>query len=505
MMKPVVLIVLDGWGFSKNKEGNAIDAATLPNYRKYLLSYPHTLLSASGEAVGLPKSEVGNTEVGHLNLGAGKIVYQDLLRINMSIVDGSFFQNESFLAAISHVKKHQSKLHLVGLLGEGAVHAASDHLYALIRLCKEKKVDRVFLHLFTDGRDSSPTSAVYLIQSLEEFLKKEGTGEIATIVGRYYAMDRDNRMERTQKAFDLICHGVGEKYHYPREAIEQQYLKNLTDEFIPPIVITDRSGAAKSKVSENDAAIIFNFRIDRARQIARAFLKASIKNFFLVTMTEYERGMKVSKIAFPPIDVTAPLGLVLAGRGISQLRATETEKERFVTYYFNGQREQPFPMEDRIIVPSAKVPTYDLKPEMSANEITDAVLKRIGNGVYGFVLINFANPDMVGHTGVFEKAVVACEAIDQCLGKLVPKVLEMGGACIITADHGKVEEMGDPATGRIITEHTKNPVPAIFIHPSFKPITMPMGTLADIAPTILALLDVPQPAEMAGKNLLANL
>lgn len=504
MIKPVVLIVLDGWGYSKEKTGNAIEAARLPNYKKYLLSYPHNLLSASGEAVGLPKNEVGNTEVGHLNMGAGKIVYQDLLRINMSIVDGTFFQNSAFLQAIDHVQKHQSKLHIIGLVGEGAVHASNDHLFALIRLCKDRKLERLYLHVFTDGRDSPQTSAVYLVQQLEEFLRKEGVGEVASIVGRYYSMDRDNRLDRTNKAFDLLRNGVGERFHYARESIEQQYLKNLTDEFIPPIVITDQNGSPKAKVSDNDAVIYFNFRIDRASQLTKVFVNSTLQNIFFVTMTEYEKGLPVSAVAFPPISIIKPLGLILSGRGLKQLRVAETEKERFVTYYFNGQREQPFEGEDRLIIPSQRVPTYDQKPEMSAFELTDAVLARIDNSSYCFILINFANPDMVGHTGVFDKAVIACEAIDACLGKIIIKTLSVGGACIITADHGKVEEMVDLVTGKPITEHTKNPVPAIFIHPSFKPLTMPMGILADIAPTILYLLDIPQPADMAGKNLLAH-
>lgn len=505
MTAPVVLIVLDGWGYSKTKEGNAIEAANLPNYRRYLLSYPHTLLSASGEAVGLPKGEVGNTEVGHLNLGAGKIVYQDLLRINMAIVDGSFFQNTAFLQAIEHVKKHQSKLHIMGLIGEGAVHASNDHLFSLIRLCREKGVERLFLHLFTDGRDSLPTSAMYLIQTVEEFLKREGVGEIASIIGRYYAMDRDNRAERTQKAFDLLTAGIGEHFHFGREAIEHQYAKGLTDEFIPPIAITDESGTPRAKIVDNDAIIFSNFRIDRPRQLTKALLKSAIKNLFFVTMTEYEKGLSVSGVAFPAINVTKPLGLLLENRGILQLRVAETEKERFVTYYFNGQREQPFHGEDRLIIPSARVPTYDLKPEMSAYEITDAVIKKLSSNLYGFALINFANADMVGHTGVFDKAVAACEVIDQCLGKIVTKVLELGGTCIITADHGKVEELGDQTKDVVITEHTKNPVPALFINKSFRPMTIPMGILADIAPTCLHLLDIPQPPDMTGKNLLSEI
>lgn len=505
MSKPVVLIVLDGWGVSRVKEGNAIENANLPNYRKYLLSYPQTLLSASGEAVGLPKGEVGNTEVGHLNMGAGKIVYQDLLRINMAIVDGTFFQNPVLLNAVAHVKKNQSKLHIMGLIGEGTVHASNDHLFALVRFCQEQKIERVFLHLFTDGRDSSPTSAVYLIQTLEEYLKKEGVGEIASVVGRYYAMDRDNRLERIKKAFDLLKNGTGEKYHYPREGVEKQYLQNLTDEFIPPIAITNQDGAPKARIEEGDSAIFFNFRVDRARQLTKEFLRANIKDLFFVTMTEYERGLPVSAVAFPPVNVTKPLGLLLSGRGIRQLRVAETEKERFVTYYFNGQREQPFAGEDRIIIPSVKIPTYDLKPEMSAYEITDTVVKRLASGAYGFILVNFANADMVGHTGVFAKAIKACEVIDECLGKIVLAAFEAGGTCIITADHGKVEEMGDPVSGKVITEHTKNPVPAIFINRSLRPATLPMGTLADIAPTVLYLMDIPQPVDMTGKNLLASL
>lgn len=505
MSKPVVLIVLDGWGYSKNKDGNALEHAHLPNYQRYLISYPHTFLSASGEAVGLPKGEVGNTEVGHLNLGAGKIIYQDLLRINMAIADGTFSQNPGFLAAIDHVKKNQSKLHIAGLIGEGTVHASNDHMYALLRLCKEKGVERVFLHLFTDGRDSAPTSAAFLIQTLEESLKKIGGGEVASIVGRYYAMDRDNRFERTQKAFDLIHSGIGEKYHFSREAVEQQYLKNLTDEFIPPLVIADQAGTPKGRASENDAIVFFNFRTDRPKQIVKGFVNAAIANLFIVTMTEYEKGLPVSAIAFPSINITKPLGLLLETRGIPQLRVSETEKQRFVTYFFNGQREQPFSGEDRLIIPSSKVSTYDQKPEMSAYEITDGVLPKIDPGGYGFILINFANPDMVGHTGIFDKAIKACEVIDECLGKIVQRTLEVGGTCIITADHGKVEEMQDLTTGKPITEHTKNPVPAIFINSGFRPKTLPMGILADIAPTVLYLLDIPQPADMTGKNLLGNL
>jgi 2,3-bisphosphoglycerate-independent phosphoglycerate mutase len=333
MNKPVILIILDGWGYSKVKEVNAIAEANLPNYNRYLVSYPHTYLSASGEAVGLPKGEVGYTEVGHLNLGAGKVVYQDLLRINMAILDGTFFQNSAFLSAIDHAKKNQSKMHILGLIGEGTTHASNDHLYALIRLCKENWVERLFLHLFTDGRDSAPTSAAFIIQTIEEYIKKIGIGQIASIIGRYYAMDRDNRLDRTQKAFDLIHSGMGEKFHFPREAVEQSYLRNLTDEFIPPCVITDEAGTPKGKVSENDSVIIFNFRPDRPRQIAKAFVSAAIKNLFLVTMTEYEKGLSVSAVAFPPINVIKPIGLILETRGIPQLRVAETEKQRFVTSF----------------------------------------------------------------------------------------------------------------------------------------------------------------------------
>lgn len=504
-MKPVVLVILDGFGVSKEKRGNAIEAANMPNYRKYLLSYPHTVLSASGESVGLPKGEAGNSEVGHLNIGAGRVVYQDLLRINMSIMDGSFFKNDAFAVALNHVKKYNSKLHIMGLFGEGYVHASRDHILSLVHLAKEQGISNVFLHLFTDGRDSSPTAALYLIQNAEEFLQKEGVGKIASLIGRYYAMDRDNRSERTQKAFELIAHGAGDKFHFAREAIEQQYLINLTDEFIPPISLINNDGSPIATVGQNDAVIFANFRPDRARELTKAFLNAGIMNLCFVTMTEYEKNLPVTKIAYPQIYVENPLGFVLQSAHLKQLHAAESEKYPHVTYFFNGQRELAFTGEDRIIVPSPKVATYDQKPEMSANELTDAVLQRISTNGYDFVVMNYANPDMVGHSGIFEKTVQACEVVDVCLGKIVNSVLEKGGTVVITADHGNAEEKINIATGQVLTEHTSNPVPIIFINAAFKPQTLTSGILADIAPTLLSIMGLPKPQEMTGKNLLGHM
>lgn len=540
MNKPVVLIILDGWGLAPAGPGNAISQASLPNYNKLWVSFPHAKLIASGEPVGLPHGERGNSETGHLNLGAGRIVYQDLPRINMSIADGSFFTNQAFLKAFDHVKNNNSNLHLMGLIGQGGVHSSSEHLFALLHHARESGIKNLFLHLFTDGRDSPPTSAPLYISQVEEKLKTEGLGRIATISGRYFALDRDNRWDRTQKTYETIVKGNGLTATSPQEAIETAYAKGKTDEFIEPTVIVGTDKKPVAAVSDNDAVIFFNFRIDRPRQLTKAFVLPNLEkaivakpyfdpyaekyykktyivpkvkktfprgkalaNLFFVTMTEYERGLPVI-VAFPPTIINMPLERILSERNLRQLHITETEKERFVTYYFNGQREDASPGEDWIIIPSPNVPTYDKVPEMSAQEVTQVVLERLSTQIYDFVLINFANPDMVGHTGVIPAGIMACETVDICLGKIINSILALGGTCIITADHGNVEEMINPITGGIDTEHSINPVPLILASKAYQGNCqeLPSGILADVAPTVLKILEIPKPGEFSGRSLI---
>ena len=538
MIKPVVLIVLDGWGLAPAGPGNAISQAKTPNFQKYRAVYPKTQLQASGEAAGLPKGERGNSEAGHLNLGAGGIVFQDLPRIDMAIADGTFFQKGAFLKAAQHVRKNQSRLHLLGLIGAGGVHSSMEHLLALIRFAKNQNINDVYIHLFTDGRDSPPTSAINYILKVEEELKNLEIGKIATLIGRYYAMDRDNRWEKTQKAYDLLVLGKGEAATNPVEAIKKSYALGKTDEFIEPIIL-DRQGTIK----DSDAVIFFNFRIDRPRQLTKAFVlpnfetleikKASfdpyaeryglkiyetpkgtttfkrekiLKNLFFVTMTEYEKNLPVA-VAFPPEPVKMPLTRVLSEEGLRQLHIAESEKYPHVTVFFDGGREKPSVGEDWVEVPSPKVATYDLKPEMAAYELTDQVLKRLKGNIYDFILVNFANPDMVGHTGVISAGIKACEVVDECLGKIVETVLNLNGACIVTADHGNVEEMINLTTGEIDTEHSINPVPFIVIDKRYNHggRILPRGILADVAPTVLGLLGIEKPQLMIGKNLVNGL
>jgi len=539
-MKPIVLVILDGWGIAPAGPGNAISLAKLPNFNRLWYSYPHTSLVASGEAVGLPRGEDGNSETGHLNLGAGRIVYQDLPRINMSIADGSFFKNHAFLKAIDHARKNESNLHLLGLIGAGGVHSNVEHLLALLHLSAEQNFKRVFLHLFTDGRDSPPTSALTYLSRISAELESLGFGKVATISGRYYAMDRDHRWERTEKVYQAMTRGIGQKAISAEETIKNSYRKNITDEFILPTVIT-QNGQPLTTIKDSDSVIFYNFRVDRPRQLTRAFVLdnfeqeasritfdplsekyykktvvelpkavppfkrgAKILNLFFVTMTEYEKGVAVSAIAFSPVKIKLTLGEVIDNKGLRQLRMTESEKERFVTYYFNGQREQPFLGEDRLIIPSSKVPTYDLKPEMSALPITEKLIKKIEQRVYSFILVNFANPDMVGHTGVIPAAVKACETVDDCLGKIVNAILLQKGTCIITADHGNIEEMINFKTGGVDTEHSSNPVPLLIISQKFEGQSRELksGILADVAPTVLDLMRINKPSLMIGRSLL---
>ncbi len=539
MLKPVVLIIMDGWGIVPSGPGNAIAQANTPNITRLSQTYPQITLQASGEAVGLPKGEAGNTETGHLNLGAGRIIYQDLPRINRAIADGSFFQNSTLTQAASHVKNFHSRLHLMGLVGAGGVHASTDHLLALLQWCKQLELSQVFVHVFTDGRDSPPTSASSFLSQLEQEMSRIGVGKIATIIGRYYAMDRDHRWERTQKAYEALTEGKGNDANSAQSAVQQAYEKKVTDEFIEPTIILDPDGLPLPRIADNDAVIFFNFRIDRPRQLTKAFVLPQfenaetissfdpyaikyfkkhqepsetnqtfprnkfINNLFFVTMTQYEKGLP-AVVAFPPEIVPTPLGEVISTANLKQLRMTETEKERFVTYYFNGQREDPFPGEDRIIVPSARVATYDQKPQMSAYEITQTLLERIVAGNYDFVVVNFANADMVSHTGNIPATIKACGVVDECVGKIALNVIGQGGVALITADHGNAEEMIDPNTGGVETEHSDNVVPLIIAADKLmgQKIDVNSGILADVAPTILKLMGIPKPEVMTGKELI---
>lgn len=543
--KPLVLIVMDGWGLAPPSPGNAVTLAKTPYLTRFWSTFPHTQLSASGESVGLPRGEDGNSEVGHMNLGAGRIVYQDLPRINMAIADGTFFKNPAFLSCVEHLKRFNSRLHLMGLLGAGGVHSSMEHLLALLRLAKNGGIKDVYLHLFTDGRDSPPTSATIYIQEVLTECKRLGVGEIATICGRYYAMDRDLRWERTRKAYEALVKGIGEVAGSAGEAVEKSYAQKRTDEFIPPTVIV-KDGKPVAKVEKGDGIIFFNFRIDRPRQLTEAFVfpdfetrvrrKMSfdpyaekyykktyapspaskiqtfsrgpqIPNLFFVTMTQYEEGLPV-QVAYPPMVVSSPLAKILADCSLRQLHLAETEKERFVTYYFDGQREKPFSGEDWVEIPSPKdIPTYDLKPEMSAFKVKDYLIQRANEKTHDFILVNFANPDMVGHTGVLEAGIRACEVVDECIGQVVNAILAQKGACIVTADHGNVEEMINLQTGEVDTEHSTNPVPFIYLAENVKgpASSLPVGILGDIAPTILAVLGLEKPTKMSGKNLLSTL
>lgn len=532
--KPVVLIILDGWGLATEGPGNAVTQANTPDYNRFWHVYPHTQLIASGEAVGLFRGEDGNSETGHLNLGAGQIVFQEHPRINMSIADGSFFQIPAFKAAAKYVEKNNSRLHLLGLVGAGGVHSSLEHLFALLHFAKDEGLKNVFLHLFTDGRDSPPSSALTYISKIEKETEKNGIGRIATLCGRYFAMDRDYHWERTQKAYELMVLGKGNKATSATEAINQAYQNGKTDEFIEPALI-DKNGLIK----EHDAVIFFNFRIDRPRQLTKALIlpdfetikierapfdpyaeryglrqyealgktttfnrKKVLKHLFFVTMTEFEKGLP-AQIAFPPEVVKIPLARVLAEKGLRQFHIAETEKERFVTYYFNGQREEPFPGEDRLEIPSPNVSTYDQKPEMSAFEVTEEVEKRIKRKTYDFILVNYANPDMVGHTGVLKAGIKACEVVSHCLGAVVKTTINLGGLVVVTADHGNVEEMINLQTGGVDTKHSTNPVPFIVIDKQFdrRRKALPRGILADVAPTILAIMGIEKPESMTGRNL----
>ncbi len=507
--KPVMLMILDGFGISENENGNAIVAAKKPNLDKYISKYPNTKIAASGLKVGLPEGQMGNSEVGHLNIGAGRIVYQELTRITKAIEDGDFFTNEALNKAVDNAIKNDSALHLMGLLSDGGVHSHIGHLKGLLELAKRKGLSKVYVHAFMDGRDVAPSSGKDFIVQLENIMKEVGVGEIATISGRYYAMDRDNRWERVQLAYDAMTLGKGEVATSAVDAMINSYNNDKTDEFVLPTVI-EKNGQPVAKIVSGDSVIFFNFRPDRAREMTRAIvdrefvgLEREQLDVTFVTMTQYDKTLENVEVAYKPESYTNTLGEYVAKNGLTQLRIAETEKYAHVTFFFNGGVEKPNENEDRAIVASPKVATYDLKPEMSAFELTDELVKRIDEDKYDMIILNYANPDMVGHTGVVEAAIKAVEAVDTCLGKVVEKVLEKEGTVFITADHGNAEVMINPETGNPFTAHTSNLVPLLWISKDAEGRALKEdGKLADLAPTMLEVMGLAKPAEMTGESLL---
>jgi len=516
--KPVLLVVLDGWGEWENKQGNAIAQAKLPTFDKLDRYYPKTLLQASGMAVGLPWGVFGNSEVGHQTMGSGQIIYQFLPIITAQIESGEFFQNSTLLDAVKWTNDHKSKLHLMGLVSDGGVHAHIDHLLTLLDFAKEQQLQNVFIHAITDGRDVPPKSAKDYIQKVVEKTKTEGVGQIATIAGRYFTMDRNNNWDRIEKAYSAMAAGTGIHETDPLVAIENQYQQNLTDEYLKPVNIVDSAGQPIGLVEKNDAIIFFNYRKDRARQITRAFAvndfnefqnTARPKKIKFVCFSEYEKKLPVD-IVFPPQEISMRLGQILSDFHLRQLRIAETEKYAHVTYFFNGGLEKPFKGEERKVVLSKNVPSYAEVPEMSAQEVTDNLVDAVENKRFDFILVNYANPDMVGHTGNVDAGIKAVEFVDQCMNRLIKSVLRKGGCMIITADHGNVEEMINLRTGERDTEHSTNPVPCWFVTPDNHreiplqeaPVSKIEGMLVDLAPTILELFNLVKPGEMVGQSLL---
>ena len=515
--RPFVLIVMDGWGINPRKEGNAIALAHTPNIDRLAREWPHTAVKTSGAAVGLPEGQMGNSEVGHQNIGAGKRVLQDYTRVNESIRDGSFFSNPALLKAIEHVKKNSSQLHICGLLGNGGVHAHESHLEALLRLAHMHDIERVYIHSFTDGRDTSPTGGIEFMRQLQTRAGEIGgahAAKVATVSGRYYAMDRDNRWERVELAYRALVHGEAEtRTDDPLAALQRSYEANVTDEFVKPIVVTKGSGASAAPVGlirDDDAVIFYNFRADRARHMTYALAAPDFdkfvdvkrpKNLFFVAMTQYDKNWPWLKYVIAPEKLEHILAQVFAELQYKNLRTAETEKYAHVTYFFNGGVEKPFAGEERILVPSPKVATYDLKPEMSAAGITDTVVKAIEKGEFDAIIMNYANADMVGHSGKLEAAIKAVEAVDAGLARIYQALKPRGGVWMITADHGNAETMIDPATGGPHTYHTTNAVPFILVSDDDKVRLKPGGSLRDIAPTMLGALEQPRPVDMTGNDL----
>jgi 2,3-bisphosphoglycerate-independent phosphoglycerate mutase len=518
--RPLVLIVMDGYGINPRTDANAVALARKPNLDRLERDWPHTQLATSGPAVGLPEGQMGNSEVGHLNIGAGKRVLQEFTRVSAAIHDGTFFSNPALLKAVKHVKRNNSKLHLCGLIGPGGVHAHQSHIEACLQLAAQHDVERTYIHAFTDGRDTSPFGAHEYIQELlarAREISGAHPARVATISGRYYAMDRDNRWERIARVYWAMTRGEGQPATDPVAAIGASYERKVTDEFIEPIVLLE-DGHPVALVEPGDSVIYYNFRSDRGRELTKAFVLPELPpqaegkfargprldDLVFVTMTEYEAGLPV-EVAFPADNVTLPLAKILADRGLRQFHTAETEKYAHVTFFFNGGREAPFPGEDRLLVPSPKVATYDLQPEMSAPEVTEEAVQRIKSGVYDVIIMNYANADMVGHTGVLAAAIKAVEAVDAGVGRVVQAALDQGGAALITADHGNAEQLIEYDTGKPLTSHTTNPVPFYFVVPQWPRVELRRdGILADVAPTMLQLLNIPQPPDMTGRTLIAG-
>jgi len=526
--KPLVLIILDGWGYSPKTEANAIALAHKPTYDRLLREYPNTLIHTSGPFVGLPDGQMGNSEVGHLNIGAGRIVHMDITRIDLMIQNGDFFSDPTLVAALKHARTGGRRLHLFGLVSDGGVHSQQAHLYALLKMAKQQGVDRVYVHAFMDGRDTLPTNGAGYLEQLQQKMREYNSGKIASVNGRYYAMDRDRRWERIAKAYNAMVFGNGEggKYVDPVQGMKDSYNKGVTDEFVIPFVCIDNKGEPLSAIRDEDSCICFNFRADRVRQITRALARNSglsaqggrelpgaddldntisrdrvPRNIHCVCMTRYDKNFTLP-VVIPPESMANILANVMGQTNLRNLRVAETEKYAHVTYFFNGGVEQPFPGEDRLLVPSPKVATYDLKPEMSAAGIAQGVVKAVEDQTFDVMIVNFANADMVGHSGKIEPTIKAVETVDACLGEIEKAVRARGGAMLITADHGNAEQMIDPATGGPHTAHTTNPVPFIVVSEDARQFTLkPNGSLRDISPTILGMLNLPEPKEMTGQDL----
>lgn len=502
-MKKVILIIRDGWGINPKKDGNAVLLGKTPNSDSYEKDYPRCALKCHGEYVGLPAGNQGNSEVGHLNIGAGRVVYQSLTRIDKSIQEGDFFENKAFIKAIDNCRKNSSSLHIMGLVQDQGVHAVTRHCISLLELAKKKSVENIYVHAFTDGRDTPPRSAENYLKPLQDAINNLGIGRIATVMGRYYAMDRDNRWDRIELAYNALARGEGKKADSWKDAIMDAYENDESDEFIKPRVI-DFDG-----IQDKDSVIFFNYRLDRARQITHAFTEEKFEKFkrekrdvLYVAFTNYYDGID-AEVAFPPITNKNLLGEIISNKGINQLRIAETEKYAHVTFFFNGQNETPFRNEIRVLINSPKVATYDLKPEMSAYEVTNALIEKINEDKYGLIILNFANGDMVGHTGKLDAAIKAVEAVDVCVGNIVNLfVKEKKGAALITADHGNCEQMQDYVKGDVMTAHTVNDVPFILVSDEMKDVKLRDGILADIAPTILDIMGIEKPEDMTGKSLI---
>lgn len=507
--KQYLLMIMDGVGINEEEKGNALKLANTPNLDYLFEKYPNTNIKTSGMAVGLPDGQMGNSEVGHTNIGAGRIVYQELTRISKEIKEEKFFENESLLKAMRNAKENGSSLHLLGLVSDGGVHSHIEHLYALLQMAKRENIEKVYIHAILDGRDTPPTSAVDYLKNLEEEIKKVGVGKIATVLGRYYAMDRDNRWERIKLAYDAIANGVGNKFKTVQKAVETSYEAQEFDEFVKPIVIVDENSNPITTVNNNDSIIFFNFRPDRAREITKAFTLGgfdafetkNIENLVFVSMTQYDEILKNVLVAYKPQVLKNTFGEYISNLGYTQLRTAETEKYAHVTFFFNGGVEEPYKGEDRILVASPKVATYDLKPEMSAYEVTDNILKAIDDKKYDVIIVNYANGDMVGHTGNIEKAIEAIEALDECIGKVITKIEEVEGEALISADHGNCEYMLDLKTGEAITSHSTFDVPLIVVSNRVKSVKS--GRLCDLTPTLLTLMGEKIPEEMTGESLVS--